>query len=273
MDDKTFAPADFSESVDPTMVMPVASPAAIAPAGGDSAGAIDWDAVFDNEDGAFATNVDIVFCIDVTGSMGPVLRNSTALARDLIGQINAALAEKKRKVDGLRVKVVAFGDYYCDAEPMVESPFFELPRDERAYHACLDGLSAHGGGDAPESSLEALYKAFTSDWCTTGAKRRHIVVLFTDTSPHPLDSPKRSGAAGYPQDIPHNLLELEDVWNDGQGALGTTERRMAIFAPEDETWSEMGRTWELTHHHPCVAGAGLGELDMQFVVGWIANSI
>ena len=169
MDDKTFAPADFSESVDPTMVMPVASPAAIAPAGGDSAGAIDWDAVFDNEDGVFATNVDIVFCIDMTGSMGPVLRNSTALARDLIGQINAALAEKKRKVDGLRVKVVAFGDYYCDAEPMVESPFFELPRDERAYHACLDGLSARGGGDAPESSLEALYKAFTSDWCTTGA--------------------------------------------------------------------------------------------------------
>lgn len=236
-------------------------------------GDIDWDAAFAGQDGAFETNVDLVICIDVTGSMGPVLHKSTMLARDLIGQINAGLAEKNRRVDKLRVKVIAFGDYYCDDVPMAESAFFELPAQERAYHDYLDRLSAHGGGDAPESSLEALYKAFTSDWCTTGAKRRHIVVLFTDTSPHPLDDPRREGCPGYPQDMPHSLVELEDVWNDGQGRLGSTERRMAIFAPEDETWTKMGSTWELVHHHPCVAGEGLGELDMRFVVNWIANSI
>lgn len=263
-EDKTYA-ADFTDDPFAEPILPGGVP--------EPPSDIDWDAVFDSQDGVFETNVDLVFCIDVTGSMGPVLRKSTVLARDLIGQIDAGLAEKNRKVDRLRVKVIAFGDYYCDDEPMAESRFFELPAEERAYHDYLDRLSAHGGGDAPESSLEALYKAFTSDWCTTGAKRRHIVVLFTDTSPHPLDDPRRDGAKGYPQDMPRSLVELEDVWNDGQGRLGSTERRMAIFAPEDPTWTAMGSTWELVHHHPCVAGEGLGELDMRFVVNWIANSI
>lgn len=235
--------------------------------------AIDWNAVFDEGDVEFETNVDIVLCLDLTGSMGPVIEKSKLLGRDLVGQINEALRKKNRRVDSLRFKVCGFRDYYCDDEPMVESEFFELPADEERFYAYLNNLRATGGGDAPENSLEALYKAFTSDWMTRGAKRRHIVLLMTDTGPHPLDHPERATTSGYPQEMPHSLAELGAVWDDGQGKLGSTERRMAIFAPHDKVWDTMSDTWPLVHHTPCRAGAGLNDVDMQVVVNWIANSI
>ena len=235
--------------------------------------AIDWNAVFDEESVEFETNVDIVLCLDLTGSMGPVIEKSKMLGRDLVGQINEGLRKKNRRVDSLRFKVCGFRDYYCDDEPMVESGFFELPAQESRFYAYLDHLQATGGGDAPENSLEALYKAFTSDWMTRGAKRRHIVLLMTDTGPHPLDHPKRDSTPGYPQEMPRSLEELGAVWDDGQGRLGSTERRMAIFAPHDKVWDEINETWPLVHHTPCRAGDGLSDIDMQVVVNWIANSI
>ena len=234
---------------------------------------IDWNAVFDEEDVEFETNVDIVLCLDLTGSMGPVIEKSKMLGRDLVGQINEGLRKKNRRVDSLRFKVCGFRDYYCDDEPMVESDFFELPAQESRFYTYLNRLQATGGGDAPENSLEALYKAFTSDWMTRGAKRRHIVLLMTDTGPHPLDHPKRDSTPGYPQEMPRSLEELGAVWDDGQGRLGSTERRMAIFAPHDKVWDEINETWPLVHHTPCRAGDGLSDVDMQVVVNWIANSI
>lgn len=234
---------------------------------------IDWNAVFDEEDVEFETNVDIVLCLDLTGSMGPVIEKSKMLGRDLVGQINEGLRKKNRRVDSLRFKVCGFRDYYCDDEPMVESDFFELPAQESRFYAYLNRLQATGGGDAPENSLEALYKAFTSDWMTRGAKRRHIVLLMTDTGPHPLDHPKRDSTPGYPQEMPRSLEELGAAWDDGQGRLGSTERRMAIFAPHDKVWDEINETWPLVHHTPCRAGDGLSDVDMQVVVNWIANSI
>jgi hypothetical protein len=254
--------------------------------------AFDWDEGWDDDpvtssadaplgqDGALQTNVDIVFAIDVTGSMAPCLKNSTALAADLLPRVREALGAKKRRVDQMRVRVVAFRDYYCDDVPMEESPFYTLPGQEKEFHDFLDGLTAMGGGDAPENALEALHKAITSDWVQTGAKRRHIVVLMTDTTPHPLDHPKRAqaerepnGAKRYPADMPRNLTELMLEWDDGQGKLNPNARRMAIFAPEDEVWRGIDNTWELATLMPCRAGEGLAETDMDVVVRWIADSI
>lgn len=238
----------------------------------DAATAAFVDAV-EGQSGEFQTNVDIVFCIDVTGSMSPCLRATTDLAANLLPRIQEALSAKKRRVDQLRTKVVAFRDYYCDSEPMIESDFFVHPGQEGAFRSFLGSLTATGGGDAPESSLEAVYKAIQSDWVQTGAKRRHIVILLTDTTPHPLDSPKRAAASQYPSDMPRNLTELMLAWDDGQGKLNSNARRMAIFAPEDKVWRGIANTWECVSYMPCRAGAGLADADMDVVVKWIAESV
>lgn len=258
------------------------------------ADAVDWDDVWDadwvevetglsadvtapgdaaGQDNAVLTNVDIVFVIDATGSMAPCIRQTTAVAADLLPRIQEALGAKKRRVDQLRTKVIAFRDYYCDNEPMVQSQFYQHPGQEAAFRAFLDGLEATGGGDAPENSLEALYEAIKSDWVDTGAKRRHIVVLMTDAAPHPLDHPKRASAKGYPADMPKNLTELMLAWDDGQGKLNSNARRMAVFAPEDKVWRGIADTWELVSYMPCRAAAGLADADMDVVVKWIAESI
>lgn len=225
------------------------------------------------QEGSVLTNVDIVFAIDATGSMSPCLKQTTAVAADLLPRIQAALGDKKRRVDQLRTKVIAFRDYYCDSEPMVESPFYEHPGQEDEFRAFLDRIDATGGGDAPENALEALYQAIKSDWVETGAKRRHIVVLMTDTAPHPLDHPKRKTAKGYPADMPKDLTGLMLAWDDGQGKLNSNARRMAIFAPEDKVWRGIANTWELVSYMPCRAAAGLADADMDVVVKWIAESI
>lgn len=220
------------------------------------------------------TNVDIKFVIDCTGSMSPCLREVTAAAAGLLPRINEALAAENRKVDQLRTKVVAFRDFYAgDSEPLVESEWFSHPGEELGFQAFLDGLEATGGGDAPENALEALHTAITGGWVDTGARRRHIVVLMTDTAPHPLDHPKRPETAGYPKGVPENLTGLMVEWDDGQGTLSSNARRMAIFAPEDAVWRKMNDTWQNVNYIPCRAGAGLSDQDMGFVVNWIAKSV
>ena len=93
-------------------------------------------------------NVDMVFCIDATGSMRHVLdfvkQNALNLYRDVVAEM-----EKKHKViNQLRVRVIAFRDYVADGEDaMLSSDFFELPEQAQMFYDCVNGISAKGGGD------------------------------------------------------------------------------------------------------------------------------
>ena len=61
--------------------------------------------------------------------------------------------------------------------------FFMLPDQGGARsRAFVSQLTAGGGGDEPESALEALALAIKSPWERSMDKRRHIVVVCTDAS-------------------------------------------------------------------------------------------
>ena len=94
--------------------------------------------------------VDIVFCIDVTGSMTPILDAVKANALRFYADVQNNLVNKGKNVDELRVRVVAFRDFAADGDAaMQESPFFALPADQEDFSAFVNGLVAEGGGDAP----------------------------------------------------------------------------------------------------------------------------
>ena len=102
-------------------------------------------------------SVDIVFCIDVTGSMNPILDAVKANALGFYDDVQTNLTEKGKNVAQLRVRVIAFRDLAADgAAAMEESPFYELPADRGGFSEFVNGLVAQGGGDAPESGLEAV---------------------------------------------------------------------------------------------------------------------
>jgi von Willebrand factor type A domain len=216
--------------------------------------------------------VDIVFCVDVTGSMTPILDQVKANALRFYSDVQSNLIAKGKNIDELRVRVVAFRDIVADGEAaLLESPFFELPSDEAGFSNFVNGLVPEGGGDAPESGLEAVALAMTSPWTTRGDRRRQVVVVWTDAPAHPLDATALSPA--FAGRVPSDFSALTDLWEDPQGPLGSSSKRLILFAPDAPGWSDISGVWENVVHHPSQAGGGLSDVDYGTIIDSIGNSV
>lgn len=202
--------------------------------------------------GTMDVYADIVYCIDLTASMRPIIQKVKDTARTLHEDLQKVMQENyQRSIKQLRIKVIGFRDFYCDGDYALEhSPFFYLPDEADAFKRFVDKLEAKGGGDIPENSLEALALAMQSDWCTTldsSIRKRHIIVLFTDASAHPLEKAAGYSGSNYPDNMPKSYTELVDWWS-GQGALASgtavemdqVAKRLALYAPEgSEPWTDL----------------------------------
>jgi hypothetical protein len=216
--------------------------------------------------------VDIVFCIDVTGSMTPIIDQVKTNALSFYDDVQANLTAKGKNVAQLRVRVVAFRDFAADgAAAFDESTFFTLPADRAGFSEFVDGLIAQGGGDAPESGLEAVALAINSPWTTTGDRRRQVVVMWTDQPAHPLDPSVLP--ADLSSRVPADFSALTDLWEDEQGPMGSSSKRLILFAPDGPGWSDISSVWENVVHHPSQAGGGLSEVDYGTIVDSIGNSV
>ncbi|WP_243794349.1 vWA domain-containing protein [Saccharopolyspora gloriosae] len=222
-------------------------------------------------------SVDIVLCIDTTGSMGPILEHVKENALSFHDQLGSAMASKGRSISQLRLKVIAFRDFADRAEDAVHQTDF-LPFPDRApdFESFVGGLRSAGGGDAPESGLEALALAIGSEWERGLDRRRHVIVLFTDAPAHPLGSPSQVQAAGYPQSVPRSMDALFQQWGfaHSQDALmENSAKRLLLFAPESEPWVDISEDWNNCLYFPSNAGEGLEEWEMDEIINSIANSL
>ena len=216
--------------------------------------------------------VDIVFCIDVTGSMTPIIDAVKANALGFYDDVQANLTEKGKNVAQLRVRVIAFRDFVADgAAALEESPFYTLPDDRGGFSEFVNGLIAQGGGDAPESGLEAVALAVNSPWTTTGDRRRQVIVVWTDQPAQPLDP--SVVPADLASRVPADFSALTDVWEDEQGLMGSSSKRLILFAPDGPGWSDISAVWENVVHHPSQAGGGLSEVDYGTIIDSIGNSV
>jgi hypothetical protein len=216
--------------------------------------------------------VDIVFCIDVTGSMHPIIDAVKANALGFYDDVQTNLTAKGKNVAQLRVRVVAFRDFVADGDAALEeSPFFTLPADRGGFSDFVNGLVAQGGGDAPESGLEAVALAINSPWTTTGDRRRQVIVVWTDQPAHPLEP------SVVPPDltsrVPADFSALTDAWEDEQGLMGSSSKRLILFAPDGPGWSDISAVWENVVHNPSQAGGGLSEVDYGTIIDSIGNSV
>lgn len=220
--------------------------------------------------GGLATLVDIVLVIDGTGSMGPLFEAVKESALSFYSRVIDGLADKRRRVENMRLKVIVYRDLYCDETPFEESRFFNLPEEKESFEQFVRALKATGGGDEPESGLEALWKAIHTDFQSNeeGKKARQIICLMTDASAHPLESPKRLGCSNYPNGVPADLLGLEDEW----GALDPHAKRLLIFAPNAYPWVDI-QTWPEAQLTISAAGTGLGNDVYESAINLIAGSV
>jgi len=244
------------------------------------------------------TDVDIVFVIDCTGSMGPFLDEVKRRALTFHETVTEALGNKSRQIHKLRVKVIGFRDHYFDWEdpehpPIEESSFFILPDDSAAFESFVNKLEPAGGEDDPETSLEALYQAFRSDWNDDPEipKKRQIIMLFTDAPAHPLDDPMRFDPnfnSHYPAGMPNSLQELQDAYLSADlfpssfivGERFVNGHRLIICAPYRNTEEEEGvwdwkvmQNWECTTLQRVDPDRGAEEISMDEIANLVGGSL
>jgi len=162
-----------------------------------------------------AKPVEIAICPDITGSMQDVLDD----IKSNLSHVYQSIANDYKKfgiaIYYVRVKIVAFRDFYdMKASAMEISPFYYLPNEKNQHQNTMDSLPATGGGDRPESSLEALALGIMSDWNNTKNKDQ-LLVLFTDAPLHPLEMNSDNKYENYPLNIPLSLDGFRDVWESG----------------------------------------------------------
>lgn len=229
----------------------------------------------DLQRGSTNYTVDMVLCIDATGSMenlsggqqriiNMVKQNALSFYDDMIKKMEA----KHKPMAQLRVRVIIFRDYLADgADAMKATDFFLLPQQAKEFEACINGIHADGGGDIPEDGLEALAYAMKSKWTTYGAKKRQVIVVWTDAGTHELGYGKSSSF--YPKGMPKNLAELEDWWD----AMDDYAKRLIIYAPDTNYWNYISENWEKVYHVPSAAGDGMSEHDYSEILDLITNTI
>ena len=271
------SPAEAAAAAEPASEPAAAEPAAAEPAAAPSAPAAPADSGQTSlaaPPAARALNyaVDIVFCIDVTGSMTPIIDQVKANALRFYDDVQSNLTEKGKNVDQLRVRVLAFRDFAADGgAALQESPFYPLPEDRGGFSDFVNGLMAEGGGDAPESGLEAVALAISSPWATTGDRRRQVIVVWTDQPAQPLDPSVLP--ADLSARIPADFSALTDLWENEQGPMGSSSKRLILFAPDGPGWSDISGVWENVVHHPSQAGGGLSDVDYGTIIDSIGNSV
>jgi hypothetical protein len=178
---------------------------------------------------------DIVFLLDVTGSMAHCIAAVKNNIANFLSVLTVKDANNEAPVKEWRAKAVGYRDYTCDAVPLEDNPFVSTEAELRAQ---LDGLKASGGGDIPESCLDALQVIINMENTPKGAQvldpmkwryrseAARCVVLFTDANFHPsMSVEKYKGGT------------VADV----QNSLASQRIRLSIFAPDFPDLHELSK--------------------------------
>jgi len=218
-------------------------------------------------------NVDLVFCIDSTGSMENIINIVKTNAINFYQDVTNAMRAKNKVINQLRIKIISFRDYLEDGDKaMLTTDFFVLPDQAQEFSDVVNSIEAEGGGDPPEDGLEALAYAIRSKWTTEGVKKRQVIVVWTDDATHDLGY--GAAAPNYPKKMAKDFNELTEWWGGKQsGYMDFSAKRLVLYAPDLPSWNLISNTWDNVLHFPSKAGEGLNEVSYEQIINTIANTI
>ncbi len=165
---------------------------------------------------------DIVFLVDATGSMGPcidALRDSMNYFIDMLTTVGDP--QTGIVLRDWRISICAYRDFTCKEDMDAGIPALEVTpfsRDRREIRTRIASITPTGGGDDPESLLDALYLIMKwkktapgaspeeGKWRARGEAARCILV-FTDAPYHPTMAIPEAAGATY-KDL-KNLIHQE----------------------------------------------------------------
>ncbi|MEI6309212.1 MAG: S-layer homology domain-containing protein [bacterium] len=135
--------------------------------------------------------IDLVFCIDTTGSMDDDIQQVKDQAAMIINTLASMTSDFRIGLVGYR----DIGSYPAD-DPIFQD--FPFTNDVQAITANINALTADGGGDDPEAVYEALMRAM--DNVTLGQWRNgagKIIILMGDAEPHEKGDIAEDGTSPY----------------------------------------------------------------------------
>jgi hypothetical protein len=168
---------------------------------------------------ALPPKADIVLAVDTTGSMGTAIANAKADANNIVTRI-------KSSIPGARFAVVDYKDYpFSPFGGSTDYPYklvTGLTGTATTVQTAVNGLSAGGGGDAPESLNRVFFETASDPALAYDADAPRFLIVLTDEIGH--DSIQESTFSACPNtfhNTPDGPIPLDDPGPDG--TLGTTD--------------------------------------------------
>lgn len=170
---------------------------------------MDVDDLSDAMGGAYSGNaqasgsgerqLDLVFILDCTGSMGSYIASATKNIELIVENIQQS--EKLSSPQALRIGLIAYRDHPPQDNSYITKTH-ELTSDIASVKEYLTALFASGGGDGPEAVTAALKATTELQWRPAASK---MAVLIADAPAH--------GIGEYGDGFPNGSPDGEDPLN------------------------------------------------------------
>ena len=176
---------------------------------------------------------DIVFLLDVSGSMQPCIDGLKNNISTFIDYLTTPTANNQTVLKEWRIKIAGYSDYKADGDQWWQE--FPFSNDANQVKDDLQALQLRGGGDEPESLLDGLWKLTKLPEKGRGAPVdpnawRHradatrVVVVFTDATYHPQISLPEAGGARF-EDLNREVAAARLI--------------LSVFCPEADCYHEL----------------------------------
>lgn len=198
---------------------------------------------------------DIVFCIDTTGSMQNCIDGVKANIHNFATSIKNASANVKVE---WRARILGYRDFNVDSDYLLND--FDFVSSSEELQSQLDKVIADGGGDAPESTLDAIaYAILKSNWRIPCQK---IVVVFTDAPTIPNLHSKTKTELGIPDDI--------EVFKQ---TLMEKHVKLFLFGPKDPIYDEFSKVSRTVIKQYDDIEDGLQNVDFKSIMDMIGKTV
>ena len=229
----------------------------------------------------YTQGLDLVFCIDCTSTMAPLLNTLSNNINRLYEDISRSLEAENGTIH-LRVRLILFRSYLADGiYSMTPTDFYTLPIQSESFTMMVRSIRAAGGhktdneyngGREPNDALESIAYALKSNWADNLPENHRIVIVMTDNRAQPIGF--NMASTYYPTGMPGNLEELEKQWNhETESGLKHRKQQMILMTPDVYPWTRIKEDWKHVIFHECTLQQGLKELDYSDIIKEIATAV